>query len=280
MHAPRLMGNMYFNFKSVFSIVLMGLVDSDYKFLWIDVRSCGHMSDARLFNASEQKECLEDNSIGFPLADQLPNDDRPTSYYILRDDAFGLRTYLMKPYAQRQLTKEQRVLKYRLSRGRRMVAQRWQILLTTMQHDTSASWRSVGRSSSLRCNTTLRHPGAALADPPHYDATRHFGILAQRWQILLTRCNTTLIAIIVEACVNLHNLMRMRYPALQNAAMDADNTNHQIIPGSWRASANMYDVDNIRGSNRESTAAKKQREYLKLYFNCAAGSVPWQDSMI
>ena len=42
----------------------------------------------------------------------------------------------------------------------------------------------------------------------------------------------------------------------------------------------MYDVDNSRGSNRDSTAAKKQREYLKLYFNSAAGSVPWQDSMI
>ena len=230
---PRNSGSLYFNYKSFFSIVLMGLVDSDYKFLWIDVGGCGHMSDAQLFNASELKECLEDNSIGFPLADPLPNDDKPTPYYILGDDAFGLRTYLMKPYAQRQLTKEQRVFNYRLSRGRRIVenafgilAQRWQILLTTMQHDPDT------------------------------------------------------IAIIVEACVILHNLMRMRYPALQNGAMDAENTNHRIIPGSWRASANMYDVDNIRGSNRDSTAAKKQREYLKLYFNSAAGSVPWQDSMI
>ena len=210
---PRNSGSLYYNYKSFFSIVLMGLVDSDYKFLWIDVGGCGLMSDAQLFNASELKEFREDNSIGFPLADPLPNDDRPTPYIILGDDAFGLRTYLMKPYAQRQLTKEQRVFNYRLSRGRRIVenafgilAQRWQILLTTMQHDPET------------------------------------------------------IAIIVEACVILHNLMRMRYHALQNAAMDAENTNHQIIPGSWRASANMHDVDNIRGSNRDSTAAKKQQE--------------------
>ena len=231
--SPRNSGSLYFNYKSFFSIVLMGLVDADYKFLWIDVGGYGHMSDAQIFNASELKECLEDNSISFPAADPLPNDDRPTPYFILADDAFGLRTYLMKPYAQRQMTKEQRIFNYRLSRGRRIVenafgilGHRWQILLTTMQHDPET------------------------------------------------------IAIIVEACVILHNLMRMRYPTLQNAAMDAENTNNQIIPGSWRATTSMHDVDNMRGPNRDSTAAKKQREYLKLYFNSTVGSVPWQDNMI
>ena len=115
---PRNNGSLYFNYKSFFSIVLMGLVDSDYKFLWIDVGGFGLMSDAQLCNASELKECLEDNSIAFPVADPLPNDDRPTPYNILGDDAFGLRTYLMKPYAQRQLTKEQIVFNCRLSRER------------------------------------------------------------------------------------------------------------------------------------------------------------------
>ena len=129
---PRNSGGLYCNYKSFFSIVLMCLVDSDYKFLWIDVGGCGHMSGAHLFNASELKDCLEDNIIGFPLTYPLSNEDRPTPYFILGDDAFGLRTYLMKPYAHRQLTKEQRVFNYRLSRGRRIVenafgilAQRW-----------------------------------------------------------------------------------------------------------------------------------------------------------
>ena len=111
---PRSSGSLYFNYKGFFSIVLTGLVDAYYKFLWIDVGGYGHMSDAQIFNASELKECLEDNSIGFPAPEPLPNDDVQTPYFIFGDDAFGLRTYLMKLYAQRQMTKEQRIFNYRL----------------------------------------------------------------------------------------------------------------------------------------------------------------------
>ena len=105
----------------------MGLVDADYKFLWIDVGGHGHMSDAQIFNDSELQECLADGTIGLPAADHLPNDDKDTPYFFLGDDAFGLRTYIMKPYSQRN---------YRISRDHRVVentfgilAQRWQILL-------------------------------------------------------------------------------------------------------------------------------------------------------
>ena len=138
----------------------------------------------QIFNDSELKECLADGTIGLPAADHLPNDDKDTPYFFLSDDAFGLRTYIMKPYSQRN---------YRISRGRRVVenafgilAQRWQILLTTMQHDPE----------------TIR--------------------------------------LIVEACVCLHNLMRTRYPALQNAVLDMEDVNHKVIPGAWRDGARMH----------------------------------------
>ena len=78
----------------------------------------------------------------------------------------------------------------------------------------------------------------------------------------------------------LHNHMRMRYPALQNAQLDVENDTHDLIPGLWRANANMHEVNTVMGPNRDTIAAKKQREYLRLYFNSPAGSVPWQDRMI
>ncbi|XP_014675989.1 PREDICTED: putative nuclease HARBI1 [Priapulus caudatus] len=137
---PRNSGSLYHTYKGFFSVVLMALVDADYKFVWIDVGGYGSQSDAQIYNESELKDCLEDGSIGFPDPDPLPNDDRNMPYFFLGDDAFGLRTYLMKPYSHRGKTREEMITNYRISRGRRVVenafgilAQRWQLLLTTMQ---------------------------------------------------------------------------------------------------------------------------------------------------
>jgi hypothetical protein len=137
---PNKSGTVYHNYKGFFSVVLMALVDAKYRFLWIDCGGVGSNSDAQLFNVSELKECLEDGSIGLPVPDPLPHDDQPTPYFLLGDDAFGLRTFLMKPYGLRGMTREQRIFNYRISRGRRVVenafgilANRWQVLLGTMQ---------------------------------------------------------------------------------------------------------------------------------------------------
>ena len=67
--------------------------------------------------------------------------------------------------------------------------------------------------------------------------------------------------------------MRINYPALQNAQLDIEDDEHNLIPGMWRETVNMQDIDVVRGPNRDTIAAKKQREYLKLYFNSPAGSV-------
>ncbi|CAG2195955.1 unnamed protein product [Mytilus edulis] len=189
--------------------------------------------DAQIYNASELKECLEDGTIGFPEPDPLPNDDQNMPYFLLGDDAFGLRTYLMKPFSIRGMSKEQAITNYRISRGRRVVE-------------------------------------------------NAFGILAQRWQIFLSTMGQVpdTVSVIIETCVCLHNLMRMRYPNLQNVQLDMEDDLHNLVPGLWRANANMHEVNSVVGPNRDTVAAKKQREYLKLYFNSPAGSVPWQERMV
>lgn len=187
------LGHCFIIIRVFFSIVLLALVDADYKFLWVDVGGYGSMSDAQIFNASELKECLEDRSIGFPEPDAMPNDVQDMPYFILGDDAFGLRTYLMKPYSIRGMTKEQAITNYRISRGRRVVE-------------------------------------------------NAFGILAQRWQILLSTMmqGPDTVGVVTETCVCLHNLMRTRYPTLQNALLDMEDDQHNIAPGLWRANANKH----------------------------------------
>lgn len=125
---PRNGGSLYYNYKGFHSIVLLALVDADYKFIWVDVGANGSASDAAVFDASELKETVEDGTIGFPEPDPLPNDDTDMPYFIIGDDAFPLRTWLMKPFARRNLTNDERIFNYRLCRARRIVARlllRW-----------------------------------------------------------------------------------------------------------------------------------------------------------
>ena len=102
-------------------------MDANYTFIWADVRGNGSASDAQIYNESELKENQEKVTLGLP---DLPNDNEPTPYYFIGDDAFGLREHLLKLYSLRGLTQDERIFNYRLS-------------------------RSVGVSSVLCCRTDL-----------------------------------------------------------------------------------------------------------------------------
>ncbi len=56
---PKDGGSLYFNYKKIHSIILMALVDADYKFIWIVLGDNGSASDAQIFNSSELRECIE-----------------------------------------------------------------------------------------------------------------------------------------------------------------------------------------------------------------------------
>ncbi|XP_062604332.1 putative nuclease HARBI1 [Saccostrea cucullata] len=88
--------SLYYNYKRFHSIILMDLVDVDYKFIWVDVGANGSASDATVFDNSELKDVIENHNIGFPEAAPLPNDKRKLPYIIVGNDAFPLRTWFMK----------------------------------------------------------------------------------------------------------------------------------------------------------------------------------------
>jgi hypothetical protein len=154
-------------------------------------------------------------------------------YFFIGDDAFGLRQTMMKPYSLRGMTREERIFNYRLSQARRVVE-------------------------------------------------NAFGILANRFQILLSTMQhgPSTVKLIVKACVILHNLMRTRYPGLQNKQLDRpENENRDYVAGAWRQGRNLEDTQTVTGHNTASKEGKKQRNLIRHWLNSTAGSVPWQDRM-
>ena len=137
---PKKSGSEYFNYKGYFSVVLLALVDADYKFLWVNVESSGSSSDAQIFNRSKLKRRIENGTLGIPPPEPLGPGGPDMHYFLLGDDAFALMPWLMKPYSRCQLTREERIANYRISRVRRVVensfgilVKSFRVLLTTME---------------------------------------------------------------------------------------------------------------------------------------------------
>ena len=133
------LGSEYFHYKGYFSLVVLALFDADYKFLWVNVGASGSSSDAQIFNHSKLKT-IENETLGLPPPEPLGPGGPDLHCFLLEDDAFALKPWLVKPYSRRQLTREERIANYRISRGRRVVentfgilVKRFRVLLTTME---------------------------------------------------------------------------------------------------------------------------------------------------
>ena len=59
-------GSLFFNYKKFFGIILLGLVNANYEFIWLDIGTNGSCSDAQIFNESSLKTAIESKTIGWP----------------------------------------------------------------------------------------------------------------------------------------------------------------------------------------------------------------------
>ena len=125
---PGKSGSAFLNYKHTFSVVLMAIVDANYKFRYVNIGAQGRISDAGVYNNSALAEALERNDLHFPAAEPVPNSDLIVPYMIVADDAFPLKTYTMKPYSRHGMKQIERIFNYRLSRARRVVENAFGIL--------------------------------------------------------------------------------------------------------------------------------------------------------
>lgn len=106
--APDNAGSLFYNYKQSNSIVLMAVVDHNYCFRYIDVGCNGRVSDGGVFRQCNIYRALENGLL-------------PENYFLVGDNAFPLKEYLLKPFPGTGLTLKQKVFNYRLSRARRIV---------------------------------------------------------------------------------------------------------------------------------------------------------------
>lgn len=112
----------YFNYKGLFSVVLMTLVDANYCFTFVDCGCQGRISDSGVFRNSELFRLIDNTQLNLPPGEPLQGDNTPLPYILVADDAFALTTCMMKPYpGVYRKGSTQRIFNYRLSRARRTV---------------------------------------------------------------------------------------------------------------------------------------------------------------
>lgn len=122
-------GSAYRNYKNTDSIILLALVNANYQFLFVDIGRNGRMHDSTVFRESVLFQQLSSGALNLPEPCSLPGDNILLPYAIIADDAFPLKSNIMKPYPGRNLTYEKKVFNYRLSRARRIVENAFGILV-------------------------------------------------------------------------------------------------------------------------------------------------------
>ena len=75
----------------------------------------------------------ESNPLNIPQLKQLPGRNIKIHYFIVADQAFPLKPYIMRPYPSRNLDKKKRIFNYRLSRARTNVENAFGILSSKFQ---------------------------------------------------------------------------------------------------------------------------------------------------
>ncbi|XP_026683992.1 protein ALP1-like [Diaphorina citri] len=112
--APANSGSLFFNYKKEFSIVLLALVDANYNFTVVEVGALGKESDGGIFAKSNLGQKLASKALSIPPNACLPNIDTEAPHVIVGDEAFPLKSYLLRPYPGNSLDQSKRIFNYRL----------------------------------------------------------------------------------------------------------------------------------------------------------------------
>ncbi|XP_018359886.1 PREDICTED: putative nuclease HARBI1 [Trachymyrmex cornetzi] len=125
--SPNNAGSTYFNYKNSYSIILMAICDANYIIRFVDIGAYGRRSDGGIFQDSAIGKAFDEGRMNVPQPAAIA-DSPVLPFCLVRDKAFPMKPYLLRPYPGRDLTPEQAVFNYRLSRARRSIENTFGIL--------------------------------------------------------------------------------------------------------------------------------------------------------
>lgn len=122
---------------------LQALADADKRFLVIEVGGRGRQSDGGTFYYSNLNKALANDRLNMPAPRTLPGSDVTLPMVIIDDEAYPLKSYLMRPYPQSVLNPANEIFNKRLSRARKCVECAFGILC--------AKWRILNKAIETNC---------------------------------------------------------------------------------------------------------------------------------
>jgi len=99
---PNKTGSNHFCYLNKFSVILMAIVAPDYRFICVDIGGYGKNSDGGIFYSPDMGQRFEVGLMNIPKDKPLPGQNESCSHVLIRDIAFALKPYLMRPYPYRQ----------------------------------------------------------------------------------------------------------------------------------------------------------------------------------
>ena len=153
--APAGGGSSFYNYKGSHSIVLLAVCDAYYRFIVVDVGDSGKQSDGGVLSNSSFGQALEAGALHIPLPKTLPDTRTEAPFVFIGDEAFPLRTNMLRPFAGTNLPEQEAVFNYRLSRARRIIENSFGIL--------AARWRIFRRPIVAAPDNVVIFTKAAIA---------------------------------------------------------------------------------------------------------------------
>ena len=106
----------YFTFKGFYSIVLIALMDADYRFIWALEGAPRHTGDSTLLQSTNFWKEIVGGEMIPNVVQQVEDVEIPS--LILGDGAFPLRTFMLTPHGDAILPDDKQYFNYRNSRAR------------------------------------------------------------------------------------------------------------------------------------------------------------------